>query len=57
MTNEQKEFIDFNEIKKIISVENEELFLVYLKEVYKDLADRDEANRKKGIMKIVFLII
>ena len=54
MTSEQKDFIDFNEIKKIISVENEELFLVYLKEVYKDLADRNEANRKKGIMKIVF---
>jgi len=54
MTSEQKEFIDFNEIKKIISVENEELFLVYLKEVYKDLADRNEANRKKGIMKIIF---
>ena len=54
MTSAQKEFIDFNEIKKIISVENEELFLVYLKEVHKDLADRNEANRKKGIMKIVF---
>ena len=54
MTTEQKEFIDFNEIKKIISVENEELFLVYLKEVYKDLADRNEENRKKGIMKIIF---
>ena len=54
MTSENKEFIDFNEIKKIISVENEELFLVYLKEVYKDLADRNEENRKKGIMKIIF---
>ena len=54
MTSEHKEFIDFNEIKKIISVENEELFLLYLKEIYKDLADRNEENRKKGIMKIVF---
>ena len=54
MKSKQKDFIDFNEIKKIISVENEELFLVYLKEVYKDLADRNEENRKKGIMKIVF---
>ena len=54
MTSEQKDFIDFNEIKKIISVENEELFLVYLKEVYKELADRNEENRKKGIMKIIF---
>ena len=54
MSSEQKEFIDFNEIKKIISVKNEELFIIYLKEVYKDLADRDEINRKKGIMKLVF---
>ena len=54
MKSKQKDFIDFNEIKKIINVENEELFLVYLKEVYKDLADRNEENRKKGIMKIVF---
>ena len=54
MTSTKKDFIDFNEIKKIISVENEELFLVYLKEVYKDLADRNEENRKKGIMKIIF---
>ena len=51
---DEKEFIDFNEIKKIISVENEELFLIYLKEIYKDLADRNETNRKKGIMKIIF---
>ena len=51
---DEKEFIDFNEIKKIISVENEELFLIYLKEIYKDLADRNEENRKKGIMKIIF---
>ena len=51
---QEKEFIDFNEIKKIISVENEELFLIYLKEIYKDLADRDATNRKKGIMKIIF---
>ena len=26
-----------------------------MKEIYKDLADRNETNRKKGIMKIVFL--
>jgi len=31
---DEKEYIDFNEIKKIVSVENEELFLIYLKEVY-----------------------
>ena len=51
---DEKEYIDFNEIKKIVRGENEELFLIYLKEVYKDLADRNEENRKKGIMKIIF---
>ena len=51
---EQKEFIDFNEIKKIISVEDGDLFLIYLKEIYRDLADRNEENRRKGIMKIIF---
>ena len=53
---EEKEFIDFNEIKKFVSVDNEELFLVYLREVYKDLADRQEqSKRAKGISKIIFL--
>ena len=52
---EQKEYIDFNEIKKYAHIENDELFLLYLKEVYKDLADRDESNKKKGIMKMIFL--
>ena len=54
MVEEQKEFIDFNEIKKIIRVENEELFLIYLKEIYKDLVNRNETNRKKGVMKLIF---
>ena len=52
---EHEEYIDFNEIKKYAHIENDELFLLYLKEVYKDLADRDESNKKKGIMKMIFL--
>ena len=52
---EQKEYIDFNEIKKFVGVEDNELFLIYLKEVYKDLAERSGTNRKKGVMKIFFL--
>ena len=56
MSAEEKEYIDFNEIKKFASVDNEELFLVYLREVYKDLADRQEQSKKaKGISKIIFL--
>ena len=47
-------YIDFNEIKQYVNVKDEKLFLLYLREVFKDLADRDESNKKKGIMKMIF---
>ena len=51
---EDKQYIDFNEIKQYVNVKDEKLFLLYLREVFKDLADRDESNKKKGIMKMIF---
>jgi Ca2+-binding EF-hand superfamily protein len=52
---EDHQYIDFNEIKEYVNIKEEKLFLLYLKEVFKDLADRDEPNKKKGIMKIIFI--
>ena len=52
---EEKQFIDLNEIKKYVNVKEEKLFLLYLREVFKDLADRTETNKRKGIMKMIFL--
>ena len=52
---EDTQYIDFNEIKEYVNVKEEKLFLLYLREIYKDLADRDETNKKKGIMKMIFL--
>ena len=52
---EENQYIDFNEIKKYVNITEEKLFLLYLKEVFKDLADRDESNKKKGVMKMAFL--
>ena len=51
---EDKQFIDFNEIKQYVNVKDEKLFLLYLRAIYKDLADRDESNKKKGILKMIF---
>ena len=51
---EDTQYIDFNEIKGYVNVKEEKLFLLYLREVYKDLADRDQTNKKKGIMKMIF---
>ena len=52
---EENQYIDFNEIKKYVNITEEKLFLLYLREVFKDLADRDESNKKKGVMKMSFL--
>ena len=51
---EEKQFINFNEIKEYVNVKEEKLFLLYLREVFKDLADRDESHKKKGIIKMIF---
>jgi Ca2+-binding EF-hand superfamily protein len=51
---EPEEFIDFSSIRGQYSYDSN-LFSSYLKEVYKDLADRAESNKKKGISKITFL--
>lgn len=52
---ESQEFIDFHILRKFISIEDPSLLNTYLKEVYKDLADRGEPHIKKGISKITFL--
>src|SRR4051812_26219749 len=52
---ETEEFVDFNNIRSFINIPDLNLFTTYLKEVYKDLADRAESNKKKGISKITFL--
>ena len=54
MVSKQKKFIDFNEIKKIVNIENKTLFSVYLNQKYKELSNRNEENKNKGIMKIIF---
>ena len=51
---EEKQYIDFNEIKEYVNVKDEKLFLLYLREVFKDLADREETIKRKGVMKMIF---
>ena len=52
---EEQQYIDFNEIKEYVNIKEEKLFLLYLREVFRDLAYRDEPNKKKGIMKFIFI--
>lgn len=52
---ENDDYIDFTNIRNSINITDINLFSMYLKEVFKDLADRSDSNKKKGISKITFL--
>lgn len=54
MVEENDEFVDFDTIRTLIEISDENLFETYLKELYKDLVDRAESNKKQGIGKITF---
>jgi hypothetical protein len=51
----EKDYIGFDDIKSLLYIPDVQLFQVYLREIYKDLADRAESNRKQGISKITFM--
>lgn len=48
------ELIDLNTIRKVIEISDIALFSLYLKEVYRDLIDRAESNKKQGISRCTF---
>lgn len=52
--NIDQQFIDLNLIRKLVEISDINLFPLYLKEVYKDLIDRAESQKKNGITRIVF---
>ena len=51
---EGEDYFEFQELRNFINVNDISLFTDYIKEVYKDLSDRAESNKKKGISKITF---
>ena len=52
---EAEDYFEFQELRKFINIQDISLMTIYLKEVFKDLSDRAESNKKKGISKITFL--
>jgi len=52
---ESQDYINFEDLRKYINIEDPSLLTTYLKEVFKDLSDRGDSNKKKGISKITFL--
>jgi hypothetical protein len=50
----QNQYVDFESIQKLLGLNDMTLFLSYLKELYKDLAERSEGDKKKGINKVTF---
>ena len=54
MNEQSNTYVDFESLQKILGLNDMTLFVSYLKEVYKDLAERSEVDKKKGINKITF---
>ena len=52
-TTSSSDYVDFESLQKLLGISDMTLFVGYLKEVYKDLADRTE-NKKNGISKVTF---
>ena len=52
-TTSSSDYVDFESLQKLLGISDMTLFVGYLKEVYKDLADRTE-DKKKGISKVTF---
>ena len=48
-----EDYIDFEKIRSRMNID-QVLFPIYLKEIYKDLSDRDSDSKKSGITKITF---
>lgn len=51
---ETEEYIEFSDLQLSLKIKSKELFYTYIKSVYKDLAERDDENKKKGIPKVTF---
>lgn len=49
------DYLEFSELQEGLKIKNKELFMIYIKEVFKDLAERDDGNKKKGVPKVTFL--
>ena len=54
MDHQSNTYVDFESLQKILGLNDMTLFVSYLKEIYKDLAERSEIDKKKGINKITF---
>ena len=52
--NQEFEYITFESLQKMIGVTDINLFVIYLKEIFKDLASRNDSTIKKGISKSTF---
>ena len=52
---QKEDTIKFDHLKTFVNIKDPQLFLLYLVELYKDLCNREEYTRDKGISLITFL--
>jgi Ca2+-binding EF-hand superfamily protein len=52
--NSDDDYFFFEDLRESLDIKDTSVFSIYLKEIYKDLADRAESDKKSGISKITF---
>ena len=53
-SSQHDEFIEFDQIRSLIDLENPRMFKYYLKDVYRDLSERKQSDKKLGVSKVNF---
>jgi len=48
------EYINYDTVREYVNIKDSDLFSFYLREIYKDLSERFDSNKKQGISKIAF---
>ncbi len=48
------EYINYDQVRNYANIKDSDLFHFYLREIYKDLSERFDSNKKQGISKIAF---
>lgn len=50
-----EEYIDFNQLRELLGIQDPDLLKTYFREIYKDLISRNDKEKKKHVSKIIFI--
>lgn len=52
---ESEEYVDFNQLRELLGIQDPDLLKTYFREIYKDLISRNDKEKKPHVSKIIFI--